>query len=99
MSSWTLDISAGQFFLDFAWLGLLLVAGTYLRYKLKIFQNYLIPANLIAGVLGLILGANVLGWIDLTSDRLGTYVYHLLALLFIALSLRTPQKKSWVIIR
>ena len=93
MSSWTLDISAGQFFLDFAWLGLLLIAGTYLRYKLKIFQNYLIPANLIAGVIGLVIGANLLGWVDLTSDRLGTYVYHLLALLFIALSLRTPQKK------
>lgn len=93
MNSWTFDISAGLFFLDFAWLGLLLITGTYLRYKLKIFQNYLIPANLIAGVLGLIIGANVLGWVDLTSDRLGTYVYHLLALLFIALSLRTPQKK------
>ena len=93
MNSWTHDISAGLFFLDFGWLGLLLIAGTYLRYKVKLFQNYLIPANLIAGVLGLMIGANGIGLIDLTSERLGTYVYHLLALLFIALSLRTPQKK------
>lgn len=93
MSSWTLDISAGAFFLDFAWMGVLLVISTYLRSKIGILQKYLIPANLLAGVLGLILGANLLGWIDLTSNRLGTYVYHLLALLFIALGLRAPKSK------
>lgn len=93
MSSWTLDISAGAFFLDFAWMGVLLVVSTYLRSKIGILQKYLIPANLLAGVFGLILGANLLGWIDLTSDRLGTYVYHLLALLFIALGLRAPKSK------
>lgn len=93
MSSWTLDITAGNFFLDFAWMGVLLVIATYLRSRVSILQKYLIPANLLAGTLGLILGANVLGWIDLTSDRLGTYVYHLLALLFIALSLRAPKSK------
>lgn len=93
MSSWALDITAGEFFLDFAWLGVMLVMATWLRSRFKLFQEYLIPANLIAGVLGLLFGANVLGWIDLTSDRLGAYVYHLLALLFIALGLRAPRKK------
>lgn len=93
MGSWTLDISAGTFFLDFAWMGVLLVIATYLRSKVSILQKYLIPANLLAGTLGLILGANMLGWIDLTSERLGTYVYHLLALLFIALGLRAPKSK------
>ncbi|MDZ7717319.1 MAG: sodium/glutamate symporter [Balneolaceae bacterium] len=93
MGSWTLDISAGEFFLDFAWMGVLLVIATYLRSKVSILQKYLIPANLLAGTLGLILGANLLGWIDLTSERLGTYVYHLLALLFIALGLRAPKSK------
>lgn len=93
MSSWTLNISAGQFFLDFAWMGVLLVFATYLRSRIGILQKYLIPANLLAGALGLIFGANLLGLIDLTSARLGTYVYHLLALLFIALGLRAPKKK------
>ena len=93
MGSWTLDISAGTFFLDFAWMGVLLVIATYLRSKVSILQKYLIPANLLAGTLGLILGANMLGWIDLTSERLGTYVYHLLALLSIALGLRAPKSK------
>ncbi|MEX0945241.1 MAG: hypothetical protein WDZ38_06150, partial [Balneolaceae bacterium] len=93
MSSWFLDISAGQFFLDFAWMGVLLVLGTWMRSKISILQKYLIPANLIAGVLGLIVGANLLGLIDLTTERLGTYVYHLLALLFIALGLRAPKRE------
>lgn len=93
MSSWIIEISAGQFFLDFAWMGVLLIFATYLRSKIGIFQKYLIPANLLAGIIGLIVGANLLGLIDFTSERLGTYVYHLLALLFIALSLRTPRKK------
>ena len=93
MSSWTLELTAGEFFLDFAWMGLLLVLATWMRSKIPVFQSYLIPANLIAGALGLVIGANLLGWVDLTSDRLGAYVYHLLALLFIALSLRAPRKK------
>jgi ESS family glutamate:Na+ symporter len=91
MGSWTLDITVGEFFLDFAWMGVLLVLGTWLRSKVSVLQKYLIPANLIAGAIGLLLGANLLGWIDLTTDRLGTYVYHLLALLFIALGLRAPR--------
>lgn len=93
MNSWTLEFTAGQFFLDLAWLGALLIGGTLLRNKIPFLQRYLIPANLLAGILGLLVGLNGLGWIDLTSDRLGVYVYHFLALLFIALGLRAPKKK------
>ncbi len=93
MESWTLEFSAGRFFLDFAWLGALLIAGTLLRKKIPFLQKYLIPANLLGGTVALLIGMNGLGWIDLTSDRLGVYVYHLLALLFIALGLRAPKKR------
>ncbi len=93
MSSWTIDITAGQFFLDFAWLSVLLVIATVLRSQVPFLQKYLIPANLLAGTIGLFIGMNGLAWIDLTSDRLGAYVYHLLALLFIALGMRAPKKK------
>ncbi|MDX1591718.1 MAG: hypothetical protein R3283_07140 [Balneolaceae bacterium] len=93
MNSWTLDIPAGLFFVDFAWMGLLLVLATYLRSRVGILQQYLIPANLLAGAIGLLIGMNGMEWIDLNSDRLGTYVYHLLALLFIALGLRAPKKR------
>lgn len=93
MESWALEITAREFFLDFAWLGALLIVGTVLRKKIVFLQKYLIPANLLAGAVGLIVGMNGLGWIDLTSERLGVYVYHLLALLFIALGLRAPKKR------
>lgn len=93
MESWTLDIPAGRFFLDFALLGMLLIIATIMRSRIPFLQKYLIPANLLAGIVGLFIGANGLDWLDLTSERLGTYVYHLLALLFIALGLRAPKKK------
>lgn len=92
MTFWELDISSGRFFLDFAWLSALLLAGFFIRYKIAFFQRYLIPANLLAGILGLMIGMNGVAWIDLTSERLGIYVYHLLALLFIGLSLRATHK-------
>lgn len=92
MTFWEMDISAGRFFLDFAWLGALLLAGFFIRYNVAFFRRYLIPANLLAGILGLIIGINGFGLIDLTSERLGVYVYHLLALLFIGLSLRATRK-------
>lgn len=41
-------------------LGLLLLAGTILRIKVPFFKKYFIPASLIAGVIGLILGQHVL---------------------------------------
>lgn len=93
MSSWTLDIAVGDLFIDFAWIGVMLYLGTLMRSHIPFLKKNLIPANLLAGVLGLLIGMNGLGWITLTTDRLGAYVYHLLALLFIALALRTPQKK------
>ncbi|MEX0661385.1 MAG: hypothetical protein WEA58_08155 [Balneolaceae bacterium] len=93
MSFWTLDISVGTFFLDFAWMGVLLAAAFIMRSRIPILQKYLIPANLLAGFLGLLVGTNGLGLLDLPTERLGSYVYHLLALLFIGLSLRTPKQE------
>ena len=93
MTFWEIDISAGRFFLDFAWLGALLLAGFFIRYNVSFFRRYLIPANLLAGILGLVIGMNGFELIDLTSERLGVYVYHLLALLFIGLSLRATREK------
>ncbi len=94
MDAWVLDIPAGTFFLDFSLMGLLLVIATWMRKKLKFLQWALIPNNLTAGLLGLLLGMNGLELLDLSSDRLGTYVYHLIAILFIALGLRSPQRKT-----
>ncbi|RVU54281.1 sodium/glutamate symporter [Anaerosphaera multitolerans] len=50
-----------QIMYDFAAVSILLVLGFLLRKKVKILQNYFIPVSLIAGVLGLLLGPQILG--------------------------------------
>jgi len=94
MSAWDLQMTLGDALLDVSWIGVLLVIATILRRYVTWFQDLLLPNNLIAGVLGLLVGMNGLGWIGLSTERLGAYVYHLLALLFIGLSLRKPDKSS-----
>lgn len=46
---------------DFASISLLLLIAFFLRNKVKLFQRYFIPASLIAGFAGLILGPQILG--------------------------------------
>lgn len=47
--------------LSFVILGLLLLLGYFVRLKVRFFQKYFIPTSVIAGLLGLILGPQVLG--------------------------------------
>jgi ESS family glutamate:Na+ symporter len=94
MSAWSLGITLGDLLLDLSWIGALLVLATLIRRYWRFVQDYLIPNNLVAGFIGLAVGMNGLGFIDLQTERLGAYVYHLLALLFIALSLRRPDGRS-----
>jgi glutamate:Na+ symporter, ESS family len=47
--------------LDACWLSLLLLIGKYLRTKVRFFQNLFLPASLIAGFLGLLLGPDLVG--------------------------------------
>ncbi len=94
MNPWDLDVNLRFVVLDFLYLSAFLMLGTMARRYIKFFQKYLIPNNLIAGFLALLIGTQGLGLIDLPSDRLGIYVYHFLALTFIALGLR-QEKASW----
>ncbi len=70
-------------------LGLLLI-GQLLRTKVKLVQKLFIPPSLIAGTLGLILGANGLQWLPF-SNQLGTYSAVLIALVFASLPLASPK--------
>ncbi|MCD8096858.1 MAG: hypothetical protein LUE31_02250, partial [Lachnospiraceae bacterium] len=71
---------------DFAWVGLLLLIGTWLRAHVKILQKLYIPNAVIAGFVGILLGSEVLGrfcpvyihW----SEYSGQYATPLLAILF-----------------
>lgn len=94
MNPWDFTLNFKDMVLDLTYLSTFLIIGTVLRRYCKFFQKYLIPNNIIAGFLGFILGGSIIGLIDLDSERLGMYVYHLLALTFVALGLR-QEKTHW----
>lgn len=68
------------------WIFLLLLIGKLLRAKLKPVQVLFLPASIIAGLLGLLLGPNALGIIPF-SDQLAEYPEVLIAIIFAALPL------------
>ncbi len=94
MNLWDFTLSFKDLVLDFSWMSVFLIIGTIFRRYGLFFQKYLVPNNLIAGFIGLILGTQVLGLIPISGERMGLYVYHLLALTFIAIGLR-GEKTSW----
>lgn len=99
MEAWELQISVGDLLIDFSMIGLLLLCGTAFRRYIPFFQRFLIPSSLIAGFLGLVLGSEVFGILPFAADRMGAYVYHLLALTFICVGLfKTEQKHSWGVV-
>ena len=50
--------------IDFSYISLLLMMGYWLRRHVRLLQKYYIPVALLAGVLGLLLGPQVLGKIS-----------------------------------
>ena len=88
MPVWELTISLRDFVLDISIVCGLLLVGTVFRRYVRPLQAFFIPANLIAGFIGLMVGPELLGWIDFSVDHMGVYVYHLLALTFIGVGLR-----------
>jgi len=52
-----------SFLTDFCFMSLLLVIAQFLRAKIKLFQMFYIPASLLAGILGLLLGPQFVGLI------------------------------------
>lgn len=94
MNPWSLEANLETVVLDLLYLSSFILMGTVLRRYVKFFQRYLIPNNFIAGFIALFVGTQGMGWIDLHADRLILYVYHFLALTFIALGLR-QKKTKW----
>ena len=70
---------------DVGWLSVLLIIGNVLRRRLKTLQKLLLPAPITAGLLGLILGPEVLGLIN-WSDQVGTYTTLLIAVVFASMA-------------
>jgi ESS family glutamate:Na+ symporter len=93
MNPWDFGLNLKDFILDVTALGAFLVAGTIMRRYIPFFQKYLVPNNIIGGFLGLILSQQIVGLIKIDGDRLGQYVYHLLALTFIVIGLGKSKTK------
>ncbi|MCG7426320.1 sodium:glutamate symporter [Helcobacillus sp. ACRRO] len=88
-------MSAWDVFLDLAWMGLLLAVGALIRATVPPVQALFLPASLIAGVLGLILGPAVFGVIPF-SELISQYSGLLIAVVFGALpfTMRIVSVKS-----
>lgn len=71
--------------IDVGWISLLMIIGNFLRNRIRIFQQLLLPASITAGLLGLAFGPEVLGWIGF-SDRIGTYTTILIAVVFASMA-------------
>ena len=83
-----------DFMLDISILGAALFVATILRSKIILLQKFMVPNNILAGFLLLIVGTGGFGLIETSSERLGNYVYHLLAIVFIAMTLRKAESKG-----
>jgi ESS family glutamate:Na+ symporter len=85
-----------DFMLIFGFLSILLLIGLILRSKIKFFQNFFVPACIIAGILGLIIRetAVYLGLITNSVLLFETSVYHLFNITFISLGLTYRRNKK-----
>ena len=70
---------------DIGWISILLIIGNILRNRLRVLQALLLPAPITAGLLGLILGPELLGVIN-WSDQVGTYTTLLIAVVFASMA-------------
>ena len=82
-----------SFLTDFCFMSLLLVIAQFLRAKIKLFQMFYIPASLLAGILGLLLGPQFVGLIP-WSGQIGSYAYMLVCVLFGGLFLGKKDKTN-----
>jgi len=85
--NWNFDM-----LLTISWLSIFLLAGTFLKRKVAFFRKFLVPNSVIAGFLALLFGQEFLGIVNFTTQGMGQLVYHLLAVGFIALSLKERQE-------
>ncbi|WP_339818354.1 S-layer homology domain-containing protein [Paenibacillus sp. FSL R7-0216] len=80
-----------SFVIDFTLLSLLMVVSAILKARIPLLRKIIVPTSMVAGILGLIVGPELLGWLRFDIDRLGQLVYHLMAIGFIALSLKERE--------
>jgi ESS family glutamate:Na+ symporter len=86
-----------SFMMAFSLAGIMLCAGMFLRAKVPVFQNMLVPASVIGGIIGVILMNLVTGaGIDIGTDQAmyTNIVNHLFTISFISISLTSTPKSE-----
>lgn len=81
----------------FGWASIMLCIGMFLRAKVSFLQNMLVPASVIAGILGIIFMNVVSGTginVGTDADMFTTIVNHLFTISFISISLTSAPKES-----
>lgn len=79
---------------DFLYLSMFLALATLLKKHIKILNQLLIPTSIVAGFTGLFFGPEGLGIVPINSINLEKMVYHLMAIGFIALSLKERHHRA-----
>ncbi len=80
--------------LQFSFLLALLGVSLIIKSNIPFFKRHLVPTALFGGLLGLVLGPEVLGIIPFDSEMLEDMVYHFMAIGFIAMALKKRRRKS-----
>lgn len=88
-----MDYTPYSFLIDFCFMSLLLFIAQFLRSKIRFLQAFYIPSSVLAGILGLIFGPQVLNIIP-WSPKIGSYAYLLVCVLFAGLFLGKKEKVS-----
>ena len=79
-----------SYFLAFGFIGICIFIGVFLRAKIKFLQNFLVPACMIGGIIGMILMN--LNLISLKAEYFQTLAYHFFIISFISIGLTGAQK-------
>ncbi|PAB60715.1 sodium/glutamate symporter [Anaeromicrobium sediminis] len=80
--------------MDFALMSILLFMAQLMRAKIKLIQNLYLPSSLVAGFIGLFLGKQFINIIPF-SDKISTYPYMLVVVLFASLFIGRTEKSSF----
>jgi ESS family glutamate:Na+ symporter len=81
-----MEFNAWSLFIDASLISILLIIGVLIRAWVPFVQSLMLPASVIAGVLGFVFGPNVLGILPFSS-QMATYPAILIVLVFACLAL------------
>ena len=84
-------MSVYDFLVDFAIASALILVGQFLRAKIKFFQEFFIPASMLAGFIGLLLGERFLNVVHFSSGA-SSYAGALIIVVFTVVGLNGFSK-------